>query len=266
MRTGQIERLVEVRQASHYPQVNRPVVAMAKAFPSDTRTGRHTHERCQLLFAVNGLMVATTDAGTWLVPQGHALWIPAGLAHDVAMYGDVSMRTAYISADLVSLLRDCRVIEVSPLLKATLSALAGEPPDYDEHGRGGNLANLLLDEIERTPLTALALPTPIDPRLAKATSALVADPGRPWTIDQWSDFACMSRRSFTRRFRNQTGLAFGEWRRRLRVLTAITRVADGAPPGRVAADLGYGSTAAFKAMSRRELSRVRVHSEPRNEV
>src|SRR5580704_10124787 len=114
MRKGQsLSTQKEVHQRSHYPSLDWPVVAMAKEFPARTRTGTHSHKRAQLLFAVKGLMVAYTAVGTWVVPRGYALWMPANLAHDVSMHGDVAMRTAYVRASEASLLfPQCRVLEV----------------------------------------------------------------------------------------------------------------------------------------------------------
>jgi AraC-like DNA-binding protein len=144
------------------------------------------------------------------------------------------------------------VFVVSPLLEAALVALSAEPVSYDEHGRGGHLAALVLDEIRRAPRAAFALPVPRDPRLAKLARALIEDPGSSLNIDSWADAIAVSRRTMTRLFREQTGMSFGAWRRRLRLLRAAARQADGEPISRVAASLGYRSVAAFQAMARRE--------------
>jgi AraC-like DNA-binding protein/quercetin dioxygenase-like cupin family protein len=252
VRSGRTE-FTPVPQARHYREVGLPVVAVVKEFAARLRTGEHSHSRAQLLFAVKGVMVATTEVGTWLVPPGYALWLPANVVHDVAMHGHVAMRTAYVdmsgTPDLPS---ECKVFVVSPLLEAALVALSAEPVSYDEHGRGGHLAALVLDEIRRAPGAAFALPVPRDPRLAKLAKALIEDPGLSLNIDSWADAIAVSRRTMTRLFREQTGLSFGAWRRRLRLLRAAARQADGAPISRVAASLGYRSVAAFQAMARRE--------------
>jgi AraC-like DNA-binding protein/mannose-6-phosphate isomerase-like protein (cupin superfamily) len=256
-RSGQSLEFKEVRQAAHYPEVDRLVVAMAKAFAPDTRTGRHSHARAQLLFAVEGLMVANTAAGTWVVPSGHALWIPPGVPHDVSMHGAVAMRTAYVRAGEASRLHGaCRVLAVGALLEAALVALAAEPPTYDEDGRGGHLAFLVLDEIARAPAAPFALPIPRDPRLARLARSLIREPGASHNIDGWGERVGVSRQTLTRLFRSQTGISFGCWRRRLRLLVAAARQADGEPIARVAAELGYESVAAFRAMARREFGDV----------
>ena len=248
-RTGQFP---EVQQVAHYPELDWPVIAMAKEFPAQTRSGKHSHERGQLLFAVKGLMVANTAAGTWLVPQGHALWMPAKLTHDVSMHGDVSMRTAYVgAADAARLCAECRVLKVGALLGSMLSELAQEVRARHRTERTDHLIWLVLDEISRAPSTAFVLPLPEDVRLVRLARALIADPGSAKTIDQWCNVVGLSRRTMTRLFRSQTGVSFADWRRRLRLLSAAARVADGQPLAQVAAILGYRNVAAFRTMARR---------------
>ena len=113
-------------------------------------------------------MMASAEDGTWVVPEGHALWIPPRLPHAVATHGAVAMCSAYLDPDAVAdFPTGCRVIAVSPLLAAALAALAEEPVLYDQDGRGGHLAALVLDEIGRAPATPLTLPLPRDPRLRR---------------------------------------------------------------------------------------------------
>ncbi len=240
--------------ATDYQDVDRPVAVMPKTYRTGETTGWHTHTRAQLLFALRGVLVASARSGAWVVPTDFALWIPPGLAHNVVMHGDIVMRSAYVRAEAVpGGVGECRVIAVSELLKAALVALADEPVLYDEAGRGGHLAALVLDEIARAPATPFALVIPADARLARLARALIADPGLALDIDGWADTVGVSRRTLTRRFRQETGLSFGAWRRRLRLLRAAARVADGEAVERVAGSLGYGSAAAFRAMARREL-------------
>lgn len=241
--------------AADYQHVPRPVAVMSKAFASGSSTGRHSHPRGQLLHAVSGLMAARTERGTWIVPPGYALWIPAEIQHDIAMHGAVAMRTAYIGADLAPALpRDCRVLEVSALLKAALLALVEEPVLYDEAGRGGHLAALVVDEIIRAAIAPLSLPLPQDPRLARLARTLLEQPGLTLGIDGWATEVGVSRRTLTRLFRAQTGLSFAAWRRRLRLLQAAARCATGEPLAQAAARVGYESPAAFRAMARREFA------------
>ena len=243
-------------RAEDYQEVPRAVAVMPKSFSAGSSTDRHFHPRAQLLYATSGLMAATAETGTWVVPEGHALWIPPRLPHAVVMHGAVSMCSAYLAEEAVSGCPDrAQVIEVSPLLSAALAALTREPVLYDEAGRGGHLAALVLDEIRRAPETRLALPLPADPRLRRISLALIDDPASASDLDAWAERAGVSRRTLTRGFRRETGLSFAQWRARARVVRALALAADGQAPRHVAASVGYRSLHALRARTERLVGR-----------
>jgi AraC-like DNA-binding protein len=234
-------------RAEDYQEVPRAVAVMPKSFAAGSHTDRHFHPRAQLLYATAGLMMATAEDGTWVVPEGHALWIPPRLPHAVAMHGAVSMCSAYLAVEaLAGFPTRARVIEVSPLLAAALVALTREPVLYDEAGRGGHLAALVLDEIARAPETKLTLPLPGDPRLRRVCLGLIGDPAAAFDLDAWAERAGLSRRTLTRGFRRETGMSFGQWRARARVVRALALAADGQAPRQVATAVGYRSIQALR--------------------
>jgi AraC-like DNA-binding protein/quercetin dioxygenase-like cupin family protein len=235
-----------------YQDVDRAVAAMAKEFANGSGTGAHAHPRGQLLHAVKGVMMARTAEGAWIVPPRHALWILPGTLHSVEMRAAVSMRTVYIrKVEAASISRSCKVIAVSPLLREAILALLEEPVLYEEAGRGGILARLVIDEIARAATAAFELPLPADKRLAALCEALIENPSLPLGIDGLADKAGVSRRTFTRRFRTETGLSFGTWRRRLRALNAAALLSEGSKVDTIARKVGYRSGSALLAMIRR---------------
>ncbi|WP_457104153.1 AraC family transcriptional regulator [Methylobacterium sp. P5_C11] len=244
--------------AVDYQDVPRPVAVMPKTYAAGMHLARHFHPRAQLLYATAGLMMAFADDGTWVVPEGHALWIPPRLPHAVATHGAVSMCSAYLDPAAVrSFPASCRVIAVSPLLASALTALAEEPVLYAVDGRGGHLAALVLDEIGRAPATPLALPLPRDPRLRRVCLGLIDDPASDEDLDAWAGRAGASRRTLTRGFRTETGLSFGDWRARARVIRALALAAEGRPPRTVAAAVGYRSAQALRMTMARVLGPAR---------
>ena len=60
----------------------------------------------------------------------------------------------------------------------------------------------------------------------------------------------MGVRSLERRFRDETGLTPGAWRRQRRLLAAMERLAAGEPVKAVADSAGYASSSAFVAAFR----------------
>ncbi len=162
--------------------MDRPLAAFARDYPEGDTVPRHTHDRAQLLYATEGIMRVTTDAERYTVPPARALWLPAGLPHAVAMPHGLAMRALFLRADAA---RDLpprpAALSVAPLLRELILAACAEPLEWDEHGRGGHLAALILEEIRRAPRLAIAVPQPRDARLLRLAAALAADPASDLT-------------------------------------------------------------------------------------
>jgi AraC-like DNA-binding protein/quercetin dioxygenase-like cupin family protein len=234
----------------------RPVAVLHQSFVSGAKTRWHSHRRTELLHASGGLLVLSTESGTWTVPAGHALLVPADLPHELAGYGCSEMRAAFFTDAALgaALPRECRVIAVSDLLDIALRSLASGPLLYDADGRGGHLAALVVDEIARAKEIHIALPLPQTMRLRQLCRDMIQKPSLALDLDGWARHAGVSRSTFTRRFRAETGLSFAEWRRRLRMLHTLTLQADGVPLRQAARTAGYRSSNALRDMMRRTMS------------
>jgi len=230
--------------------VPRPVVALADEYPANFVDPRHHHPRAQLLYAASGVMSVVTDSATFVVPPQRAIWMPAGVDHEVRCRSAVSIRTLYVDAP-DDLRRECRVIEVSELLRALILETMALPREYDPSGRAGRIVQLLLESIETPSTPMLCVPMPHEPRLLRVCQALIDDPTRADSLDEWAGRACMSRRTFTRLFREQTGMSLAEWRQHVRLLEAMARLACGQPVTTTAYDVGYESPSAFTAAFQR---------------
>ena len=231
------------------------ITAMAKHFPSGRGTEWHSHERAQLIYAIAGVLRVSTDDGTWVVPPHRAVWVPPGATHRTLPCGDVEMRTLYVERSACAALPGhCGVIEVSPLLRELILAATGYDPDQpDPTGRYGLLEQLILHELVSVPAIPLHLPLPRDRRVAAICTALLAEPERNDTLDEWADRVGASRRTLARKFQKETGMSFAGWRQQLRLIEALSRLAAGTPVTVVAQDLGYDSPSAFTSMFRRTL-------------
>jgi len=103
------------------------------------------------------------------------------------------------------------------------------------------------------PALSLHAPLPSDARLARVCRALFDTPSLAARLNDVAADAGMSRRTFTRLFRADTGVSFAEWRQQVCLLAAIERLGQGQAVTRVALDLGYASPSAFSAAFRRAL-------------
>ena len=143
------------------------------------------------------------------------------------------------------------MLEVSPLLRELVLALIEEPVIYDEQGRGGAVAELILWEIANARRLPLVIPMPRDPRLLRVCNAMLADPASRRTLDDWVDDAGASVRTLARLFEEELGVGFVAWRQRVRFHNALEAIVAGEPIARVAERNGYRSSSAFSAAFRK---------------
>ncbi len=94
------------------------------------------------------------------------------------------------------------------------------------------------------------LPMPQDRRLLRVTSQLLAEPADGRSLAQWAQWAGLSLRSLTRRFREETTLSFAQWRQQARLAEALRQLGDGRSVADIAHALGFSSSSAFVTVFR----------------
>jgi AraC-like DNA-binding protein len=67
------------------------------------------------------------------------------------------------------------------------------------------------------------------------------------SVDDLAKQHGMARRTLERRFREETGMSFGMWRQKVRLLDSIRLLAEGQSVTDAALDSGYSSVSAFIA-------------------
>jgi AraC-like DNA-binding protein/quercetin dioxygenase-like cupin family protein len=230
------------------------VIVTSSIFQAGDVFARHTHDEGQFAFAVTGGISMFTDSGNWIVPAQRAIWVPPNISHEMHMHGAVTMLNAFIdqgAAKTADLPPHCQAFGVSALLSHLFDASLALPQGATQ--RRAKLVALLLDELARMPRLPLNVPLPQDPRIARACRRLLEAPTQATSIDDMAALANMSRRTFTRQFRETTGVSFVVWRRQVCILEALSRLSQGASVKDVTVDLGYSSTSAFCATFREML-------------
>ena len=241
--------MVRATRAEPHETSARPVIGIGNEYPSGHLHPAHRHRRSQLLYAEYGTMLVDTGNNRWIVPPHEGVWIPAGVLHGFQMLSNVGTRSVYFERKMTHGFSSCcQVVGVSPLLRQLLIEAADLPVDYDVQSRGGKIMSLIMDEVKLAPARPLCVPLPRHPALAVYCRRFAESPSLQETTDSWSGGLGLSRRTFTRLFRLETGLSFGEWRRRACLHAALPRLLSGKSVTAVAFDLGYSSSAAFTAM------------------
>lgn len=242
-------RDISINTVDHTP---RPVIAIERRYPASHVIAPHKHRRGQLISSAAGAIIVTTPLGRWVMPPGHGMWIPPGTLHDVRMIGAVRTQSLYLEADAMpDMPVGCQVVSISSFVRGLISEALDVPLEYKKGSRADALMTLLMHEIPELPALPLSLPYPSHTALAERCRRFVARPVVGETIDDWSSAMRMSRRAFTRLFRNETGLSFVEWRQRACLMAAMPKLFGGSSVTSVALDMGYENPAAFTTMFRR---------------
>ncbi len=237
--------------------VPRPVAVLAESLERGARIPPHSHERCQLILAVAGAMTVRTQAGLWILPPSHALWVPAGVVHEIRANGTLEFRSLYVLPSHAQRVRDeCHVLYVTPLLRELIVRAVELPALYDERGMEGRLMTLILDEVARSPARPLGLRMPSDPRLVRLCERVLANLCTTETIARLGAAVGLSERSVIRLIRNETGLSFRQWQNQARLLKAFELFHAGMSVTRIALELGYSGPSAFTKMFRRALGKT----------
>ncbi|KAA0695718.1 AraC family transcriptional regulator [Neorhizobium sp. P12A] len=235
-----------------YIDAPRPLIALGNDYRDGHFVEPHHHSRGQLLYGYSGVVMVTTPTGTFVMPPQRGMWIPAGVIHSVRMLGAVTIRSLYVDPRCVEGMPEhCQVVEITPLLRQLVTEAVDISVEYDVSGRDGALMALIAHELVRLQPLPLSLPLPADQALAKRCRAFLMSPTTHDTIDAWSQSLNMSRRAFTRLFRQETGLSFVEWKQQACLVAALPRLVAGDPVTAIALDLGYKNPAAFTSMFKR---------------
>ena len=244
-----------IGRVEQYFTDTRPIIALCETFPDAHHVQAHLHQRGQLFCPMSGLAMASTSQGTWVVPCRRPLWIPASVRHELRMEGVVEMQSLYFDTGVFTEMpHRCRVVAISSLMRSLMAEAVALPIRYDREGRSGTIMKLIGYEVGRLRELPLSLPLPTDKALARRCLKFSASPKANAKIDDWASSLHLTRRTFTRLFRRETGLSFVEWRQQACILAALLKLTAGASVTQTAADLGYDNPAAFSTLFKRTLS------------
>lgn len=257
--------LAPVDPQAYAPTPERPLRAKLRRMSASARIVPHRHDWAQIALSGTGVIRMSAAHSTYLVPPTRALWIPPGVEHAVAAVEDAEIRTLYVHRSArfpdaagagptpFALWTDCRVLEVSPLLRELVAHLDTAPGPGTPMEREQCLVTLILDELRRAAPVRLGVDLPRDKRLRQLCEAVLEQPTRWSTLEQWAAQTGASPRTVARLFRSELGTTFQQWRQQVLLAHALGLSARKLPMASIAAELGYASASAFSAMVRRTL-------------
>ncbi len=230
------------------------VRSLAATYYSGHHIEAHAHPWGQLVYGAMGVMRVTLQDTFWIVPPARAVWAPPGVHHEIHAQGDYSMRTLDLAPEIAGHLPTIgAALQVTPLLRELVLRIVQIGVLDDEQRVHDGLVQVLLDELARAQTLPVSLMLPRDRRALAVVERLRKDPSSRLELTQIAEGSGASPRTLQRLFRDETGLRFTEWRRRLRLLHAMELLSDGASVTAAGIEAGYESTSAFVAAFRREM-------------
>lgn len=247
-------RLVDI-QGTNVDAIPCPLIAVGlDAVSEGFELQKHSHEKCELIYTVKGLLTCEADGHIWTIPPQCALWIPSNVLHRSWAFGRIESYALFVSSHLDNRLgKRCCAVTVTPLLRELIFRVASLSAPFPEDSPEARLLPVVIDEISMARKEELRVPVPADPNLARLTSIFMADPKRKASVSDWAANLSMTERTFTRRFRQEVGMSFGQWRHRVHVTLALQWMADERSIKSVAFDLGYESASSFITMFKKTL-------------
>jgi AraC-like DNA-binding protein len=195
-------------------------------------------------------MTVTGDRTSWMIPPGRAVLIPAGIPHSIRMWGEVAMRSLYFPVNAPAPVFDaktCRVISVHPLLRELILRVAELAALDSRVAAEARLMSVLMDELETAHVEPLLLPLPADSRALKVAESVLKRPADGVTATALARQCGLSSRTLERLFRAETGMRFGLWRQKAKLLESVRVLVEGRSVTDAALESGYSSVSAYIA-------------------
>lgn len=210
--------------------------------------GSHGHPQAQLVWPAGGQMVVEVEGRRWVLAASQAVWLPGDVEHEIRVTRDADMYSVYLWDE------ECghgwtapTPIRMGALARELVRYLARE--DLDDAAARRARATLL-DVLQPVEVASIDLPMPNDPRARRVAVSVLAEPGLPHTLQEWSRRLHTSEKTIQRAFSVDTGMTFSEWRTQARLYRALPLLAESVPVSAVAGRIGYTSVNGFAAAFR----------------
>lgn len=226
-----------------------PIKLVNRTLPMHSLVKKHSHDWGQFVYANTGVLSVVTDTEHYIVPPEQGVWIRPNTNHEVTALTEAELTSFYFDNNtLIALPNYSCVLVVDGFLKSLICEAKKVKLDYQWSDADGLLLRLIVKKLACAPQVALQLPYPKDKRLLAMLTLIQQAPSNNCNLAQWGKEVGASSRTLSRLFKKDTGLSYTQWRTRLTIQIAISKLGSGKPIASIAAELGYESSSAFSYM------------------
>ena len=210
----------------------------------------HHHQIGQLVYVESGFQYITIEERIYLLPQNHAVWIPANAVHKTNSHSE-KIKLMIMFADIPKkdrFYQEVNVFSVPPVLKEMIkyaekwSKLIGENADETV------FLQALFNELPRFAEQSLTfhISLPKDKRLAKVIAHLHDHYQHEIKMEDLTGKVLLSSRSLERIFKKETGLTLSKYQQMLRIIKSLELLSSGHfTISETAYEVGYRSVQAY---------------------
>ncbi|MFT3855477.1 MAG: AraC family transcriptional regulator [Ilumatobacteraceae bacterium] len=211
-----------------------------------------SHDHHELAWLSQGTVAVRIDDHEWTVSATQALWIPAGVEHEVVI-GDHTLITPYWfePASLTVPWTVPTALAVDEEIAARMARITQLWLSHEVDARRATDEMKLVLPLLQQRAPGLALPRSDAARTVAVT--LLGDPGDARSLEAWARHVNVSARTLRRAFVAETGLGFVDWRSTARIFASLPMLAGGDQVGAVAHRVGYTSANGYIAAFRKHL-------------
>lgn len=210
----------------------------------------HVHDFHQFLYVPLGRITLSALGQDHVLNASVALWIPAGVVHSARFDPDsVVVAESFDAGEFELPYAGPTPVNVTDAQRALLlgrmrsSTAEGDDPK-------------VFAALSAAHPDSLPLPQPVTAAALTVARGLARTPSDARTATEWAAGLYTSSTSLRRAFRAETGMAFSEWRTRLRLNHALYLLDQGQLVGAVASQVGFVSTNGFILAFRRYFGRT----------
>ncbi|MBW7982265.1 AraC family transcriptional regulator [Enterobacillus tribolii] len=227
----------------------RNVQFRSEAVNAGTEYLAHNHPWGQVICVKSGVLALSVAGQRFLAPPEFAVWLPAGVEHSSYNRRPSLFRTINIAHHLCAgMPAQVCLLNVGPLFYAITENCFSRHLVEPQTRQDLRMCRVLVDQLKAAPVYQTYLPSTEDKFLAPILDELERCPADNTPLAEWAKRVYTTERTLSRRCQQELGMAFSEWRQRLRFLHSLTLLEQGKTVQEVALEVGYSSSSAFIVM------------------
>jgi len=210
----------------------------------------HQHEKAQLVYVESGFQYLTVAGKIYLLPQGHAAWIPPNATHKTNSHSEkIKLMVIFFDVDKeLPFYQQVGIFSAPPVLQEMIKYAEKWSQIKEESPTETLFLGALYNELPQFAAQALPLylVLPEDKRVRKAIDYLHTHYTRNIGMEELSLQAAVSLRTLERIFKKETGLTLSKYQQMLRIIKSMELLSDPQlTVSEIAYKVGYKSLQAY---------------------